>query len=91
MDGTMEMARGTFRLKSRELLEKSGKTLYRVSEDGDVSYSTIHRWVSTPKNVERVEGKALFGFLLGLGYSLEEIGRLPMGEVFEFVPEQESG
>lgn len=84
------MPRGTFRLKSRELLQKygEGKSLYRVAKDGDVAYSTIHRWTDTPGDVEGIRGDILFGFLMGLGLSLEEIKQLPLGEVFDFEPEE---
>jgi len=82
-----QMTSGTFRLKGRELLEGSGKTLYRVSKDGEVAYSTIHRWLDDPKAVERVEGKALFGFLMGLGMTIEQINSMPLGDVFEFIPD----
>ena len=84
---TTGMASGTFRLKGRELLKKYDKTMYRVSEDGGVGYSTIHRWIKTPEQVERIEGKALFGFLLGLGLTLDEVHALPFGDVFEFIPD----
>lgn len=85
------MPRGTFRLKSRELLHKyaQDKSLYRIAKDGDVAYSTIHRWTDDPASVEGVRGDILFGFLMGLGLSLDEVKALPLGEVFDF--EQENG
>ena len=88
MVNILDMANGTFRLKSRELLENSGKTLYRVSEDGDVAYSTLHRWIDDPENVKRIEGKVLFGFLLGLGMSINEINEMRLGDIFEYLPEE---
>lgn len=85
------MARGTFRLKSRELMEKYGgdKTLYRVGKDGDVNYSTILRWINEPEKVKGIQGDVLFSFLIGLGLNLEEINDLPLGEIFDFEPDQE--
>lgn len=87
MEALTQMVSGTFRLKGRELLEKYDKTMYRVHKDGDVSYSTIHRWLTKPDEVERIEGRLLFGFLMGLGLTLEEVNALPLGDVFEFIPE----
>ena len=84
------MPRGTFRLKSNELLQKyaKGKSLYQVAKDGDLNYTTILRWVNEQATVERVQGEVLFGFLLGMGLTLEEIKQMPLGEVFDFVPEE---
>ena len=81
------MATGTFRPKVRELLDKYGKSLYQASKDGDVAYSTIHRWLGTSGKIERVEGKALYSFLMGLGLTLDEVNELRLGEVFEFIPD----
>ena len=83
----MDMTSGTFRLKGRELLDKYGLSIYRAAKDGEVNYSTIHRWVKTPENVERIEGRILFGFLMGLGLTLDEVYALPLGDIFEFIPE----
>lgn len=84
------MVTGTFRLKGRELIEKygNGKTIYRISEDSDINYTTIRRWVNDPDSVKGVQGDILFNFLMGLGFSLEQIKDLPLGEVFEFEPEE---
>ncbi|CUS05367.2 protein of unknown function [Candidatus Promineifilum breve] len=81
------MARGTFRPKVRELLDRYDKTLYRAAKDGEINYSTVHRWLNDPGAIERVEGRTLFGFLLGLGLSLEEVNQMRLGDVFEFTPE----
>ena len=83
----IDMASGTFRPKVRELLEKYDKTLYRAAKDGAVNYSTVHRWLNDPDAIERIEGKTLFGFLQGLGLSLDEVNAMSLGEVFEFNPE----
>ncbi len=84
-----EMATGSFRPKIRELLDRYEKTLYRAAKDGEISYSTVHRWLNEPDAIERIEGKILFGFLLGLGLSLDEVNELRLGDVFEFTPEKE--
>ncbi len=85
-----EMANGTFRPKVHELLKKYEKSLYQAAKDGAVSYSTVHRWMKTPDQIDRVEGRVLFGFLQGLGLTLEEVNDLRIGDVFEFTPEDET-
>ena len=85
-----EMANGTFRPKVQELLKKYEKTLYQTAKDGAINYSTVHRWMKTPDKIDRVEGRVLFGFLQGLGLTLEEVNELRLGDVFEFTPEDES-
>ena len=87
LEVTNKMAAGKFRPKVRELLDRYDKTLYQASKDGDVAYSTIHRWLNDSGNIERVEGKALYSFLMGLGLTLDEVNELRLGEVFEFTPE----
>lgn len=82
-----EMASGTFRPKIRELLDRYDKTLYRAAKDGEVNYSTVHRWLNDPDAIERIEGKTLFGFLRGLGLSLDEVNQLRLEDVFEFTPD----
>ena len=82
-----EMANGTFRPKIRELLDRYDKTLYRAAKDGEINYSTVHRWLNDPDAIERIEGKTLFGFLRGLGLSLDEVNQLRLEDVFEFTPD----
>jgi len=79
------MARGTFRLKSRELLEKynTNDSLYKIAKDGDVNYTTILRWRNEPEKVQAVKLDVLFSFLVGLGLSVEEIESLTLGDLFE--------
>lgn len=80
------LADGRFRLKARDLVDRHGKTPYRVAKDGGVNYSTILRWTSKPEEVDGVNGRALYGFLMGLGLSLEQVNDLRFGDVFEFTP-----
>lgn len=87
LEVTNNMAAGKFRPKVHELLEKYNKSLYQASKDGDVAYSTIHRWLKSSGKIERIEGKALYSFLMGLGLSLDEVNELRLGEVFEFIPD----
>ena len=79
------MARGTFQLKSRELIKKYGqnKSLYQIAKDGDLTYSTIHRWQDVPEDVQAVKLDVLFSFLMGLGLTAQDIESLPFGEVFD--------
>lgn len=83
------MASGTFRLKSRELLDKygQGKTMYRIAKDANTNYSTILYLFDEEKRGRGVQVDTLFSFLSGLGLSLEEIKDMPLGDVFEFSPE----
>ena len=83
------VAEGRFRLKARDLVELHGKTPYRVAKDGGVNYSTILRWTSKPEEVDGVNGRALYGFLMGLGLSLDEVNNLRFGDVFEFTPTED--
>ncbi len=86
-----DMASGTFRLKSRELMDKygRGKTLYRVAKDAGANYSTFHYLFEEKKGGVQVD--TLFSFLSGMGLSLEEIQTIPLGEVFEFSPDDSNG
>ena len=88
VESTQTMASGTFRLKSRELMDKygRGKTLYRIAKDADTNYSTFHYLIDDNKRGIQVD--TLFSFLSGMGLSLEQIQTLPLGEVFEFSPEE---
>lgn len=83
-DEAKEMARGTLKLRSRELIEKYGgdKTLYRISKDGDANYTTLLRWKDAPESVQAVKLDVLFSFLCGLGLSGSDIEALPLGEIF---------
>lgn len=83
------MARGTFRLKSRELIEKYGgsDSLYRIAKDGDVNYTTILRWKNEPESVQAVKLDVLFSFLMGLGLTVEQIDSMPLGELFDVLPD----
>ena len=79
------MARGIARLKGRELLEKFDKTMYRVAKDGDVSYPTLHRYITSTDNIYNINTEVLFGILIdGLGLSIEEAENLRLGDVFGF-------
>ena len=80
------VASGRVRLKGRELLEEYGVTMYRVSKDGEVSYPTIHKYVTDPDAVQHFSVEVLFGFLMGLGLTEDEIAELRFGDVFEVVP-----
>lgn len=91
-NGVDTMARGTFRLKSRELLEKynAGDSLYRVAQTGDLNYTTILRWRNEPESVQAVKLDVLYSFLVGLGLSAEDIKNMPMGDVFDVLPQDDA-
>jgi hypothetical protein len=84
---TLDMASGRVRLKGRELLEKYGVTMYRIGKDGDVSYPTVHKYLTAPDSVKHFSTEVLYGLLMGLGLSIEEAEQLRLGDVFEFVPD----
>lgn len=80
------LANGYFRLKARELLEKHDTNLHRASQKGQVTYGTLHRYVSTPEEVKAMSTRVLYAFLVdGLGYSPAELEDLRFGDVFEVV------
>ena len=84
------MKNGTFRLKGRELYNKFAgeKTLYRVHKDGEVSYPTIHRWINDDDPVDSVKTDILFGFLHGLGLTIDDIQSMTVADLFEYIPEE---
>jgi hypothetical protein len=83
------MANGFVRLKGRELLDKYGTSMYRLAKDGDVSYPTIHKYITDPESVQMISSEVLFGILInGLGLTVDEVKQLKLGEVFDFVPKE---
>ena len=84
------MASGTLRLRGRELLEQHDVSMYRMRESGAASYPTIHKYMTTPDKIDYMSLKVLYGILIdGLGYTPEEAARLRMGDVFDFVQDEE--
>lgn len=88
------MKSGVFRLRGRELYSQFGVepdgapvSIYRVSKDGDVNYSTIFRWINDAESVDSVKSDILFGYLSGLGLSIEDILTMKVSDLFEYVPE----
>lgn len=77
------MARGTVRLKGRELADKHNKSLYRIHKDGDLAYGTVHRLVNDDES--GFSADTLYSFLVGLGLTRAQIADLKLGDVFEFV------
>ncbi len=80
------MANGTFRLKGRELLEKHNLSMYRLAKDGEVSYPTIHRYVTDPDSIKFISLEVLYGLLSGLGLSDDQVTDLRFGDVFDIAP-----
>ena len=86
-----DMASGTVRLKGRALLEKSGLSIYQLARDAEVSYPAMHKYITDPGSVKQLSGEVLYGILISLGLSLDEINQMPLGDVFEFVPKSGNG
>lgn len=83
------MAAGRFRPKLREMFQSSGKTVYQVAKEGGLDYNTAKRYLRE-ENSDRVTTDALFGILRGLGYTWNEIRDMPLGEVYEIAPDEET-
>ena len=85
----VSVAKGTVRLKGRELLRRHGVNMHEVSLGGGLTYATVHKYVKKPEDVKRWDGEVLYSFLLNLGLTAEEIEDLRFGDVFELVPATE--
>lgn len=88
MTYTREMARGTVRLKGRELIEKHGVTMYRVAKDGDLSYGTVHRIVTDESGNHGFSAETLYSFLVGLGLTEKQVADMRIGDVFDLVADE---
>lgn len=86
-----DMASGTVRLRGRALQKKSGLSIYQLAKDAEVSYPAMHKYITDPSSVKQISGEVLYGILISLGLSLEEINQMPLGDVFEFVPDGSNG
>jgi hypothetical protein len=86
MDMTNQEEQAKPRLKSKELLDaySGDKSLYRIAKDGCVNYTTLHRWLDKPEDVQGISLDVLYGFLIGLGLSAESIRAMPLGDIVEF-------
>lgn len=85
---TSIMASGTFRLKGDMLLKagKGAKSMYELAKNSEVSYPTIHKYVSNPADIKYLDLETLAGILIdGLGLNPED---LAFSDVFEFVPHE---
>ena len=81
------MANGTFRLRGRELMKQRGLNLHKTSQRGQVTYSTVHRYMDKPEDVKAVSLSVLYGFLIdGLGIKPEELSEMRFGDIFEILP-----
>ena len=76
------MSKLKVKFKGKKLLADSGLTLYRVTKDGDVNYTTVHRWLNN-EGSRGLSSDVLIGFLKGLGYSTQELKELPLGDIFD--------
>lgn len=85
-----QMPSGHVRLKGRELLEKHNVSMYRLRERGAASYPTIHKYMTSTEKLDYLSSEVLYGILIdGLGYTPEEAENLRLGDVLEFVPDNE--
>lgn len=83
---------GKFRLKGEELLAQTGKTVYKVHKDSKdiedaASYGSIQKLANNKKAQENSKMPTIFGFLLALGYSADDILNKPLREFFEYIDE----
>jgi hypothetical protein len=83
------MASGSVRLNARFW---SGENLkmnkHKLSQQGQISYPTVLKYLNTPSDVLAFDGGVLYTILVdGMGYSPEDAMKLNLGDVFEFVPE----
>ena len=86
------MPTGVFRLKGSTILEASKRkgieNIHQISMRGGVSYPTVHRYIETPKKVESISLRALYGVLVdGAGMTPSEIAEMKLGDLFELVPD----
>lgn len=83
------MASGHVRLKGRELLEKYGTSIYRLAKDGDISYPTAHKYITSPEATQQIDSEVLYGILTSLGMSHEQVLDMRFGDIFDLVPKKE--
>ena len=88
--GVKTLANGYLRLKGSELLKRYDKNLHRASQNGAFSYATVHRYIKHPDDVQAMNVRVLYGFLVeGLGLTPEELSQMKFGDVFDVIPDEE--
>ena len=85
---TNQVASGYVRLNSRFFDEAKLKmNKHRLSQSEQVSYPTVLKYLGDG-DIRTISGQVLYAILIkGMGYSVEELGKMPLSEVFEFVEE----
>jgi hypothetical protein len=83
------MASGSVRLNARFWSDENLKiNKHKLSQQGQISYPTVLKYLNTPSDVLAFDGGVLYTILVdGMGYSPEEAKKLNLGDVFDFVPE----
>ena len=88
------MASGTFRLNGRFFDEKKLiMNKHRLAQFERLSYPTVHKYIYKDDlhdnyDVRKFSGDVLFAILRhGMGYSVEEIKQLKVGDLFEVLEE----
>lgn len=86
---TGNMASGYVRLNSRFFDEgKLRMNKHRLAQTEQVSYPTVLKYLGGDEDIRTISGDVLYAILVkGMGYSIEELNRLPISEIFEFVEE----
>lgn len=79
------MAKGTVRLKGGHLKDNYPTTMYQMAKNGDVSYTAVHRYITKPEKVDRMDGGVLYAILTNLGMGVDEVLNLKIGDVFDLV------
>ena len=84
------MPSGTIRFKGAELLERYDMSVYRLTQLGAASYPTLHKYFLRPDHSDLVSRRVIYGILVdGFGLSLEEAQNVRMGDLWEFLPDEE--
>lgn len=86
--GAQRVTSGYIRLNNRFFDEAKLKmNKHRFSLEEKISYPTVLKYLGDG-NIHTISGKVLYAVLVkGMGYSVEELGKMPLCEVFEFVEE----
>lgn len=82
------VASGYVRLNGRFFDENKLKmNKHRLAQSEQVSYPTVLKYLSDP-DIRTISGEVLYAILVkGMGYSIEELNGICLGEMFEFIEE----
>ncbi len=74
-------------LKGKEILERSGfANTHQLALKAQVSYPTVHRYITDAENLTNINLEALAAILLkGCGMSPAELENIRLGDLFEVV------